>query len=155
MKLTLNEALKQQGRTAIQIADALGISSSFLSQMRTGKRPVPDPLRTMIERELNMEIDFDPPVPAQKVPNTAIQRSNHPQKSLTESAEDLTAAVEQILPLLKRVGAGLGAGVTTTALAQSLGGNRGTSLLLGLAIGLVVAATLDEDTPEPEEIGWQ
>ena len=150
--LTLDEALKKQDRTATQIAEAVGVNPSFLSQIRRGKRKAPSHLRPVLERELNAVLDFDrPPAPRSVKAKPAVRVAS--SKSLPETAEDLVETFSTLAPLFKEGAVGVALGVAVTHIAQSMGASPSLAKSLGLASGVFFAARNLTDTSEPSQPG--
>ena len=150
--LTLDEALKKQERTATQIAEAVGVNPSFLSQIRRGKRKAPPHLRPVLERELNAVLDFDrPPAPRSVKAKPAVRVAS--SKSLPETAEDFVETFSTLAPLFKEGAVGVVLGVAVTHIAQSMGANPSLAKSLGLASGVFFAASnlTHKDTSEPSQ----
>ena len=152
--MTIDEALKKQKRTATQIAEAVGVNPSFLSQIRRGKRKAPPELRPVLERELNAVLDFDRPPAPRSVKAKPVVRVVSAQ-NLSETAEDFVETFKTLAPLFKEGAVGVGVGVVVTHIAQAMGANPSLAKSLGLASGVIVAASnlTHKDTSEPSQPG--
>ena len=148
--ITLDEAIRRQNRTAVQIAGAVGLHPSFLSQIRRGRRRAPPEVRPLLERELNASLDFDAPPPAAGSGTGPAPRPHHPPKSLEDTADDLVAGFERLAPLLRKGAAGIGAGALVTSIARGAGLNRHLSLALGLAAAVLAATQVADGEDGPE-----